>query len=622
MEKQKTGVLENSRKIDPRYRKTGTSQRGGDRMPVNSVRQDELQREVSKKDTLTRLYRYLFRYKKELCGVGILMAVTVFISLISPLFIERAVDVHVANRDWKRLLLLGGAALAAYVIFMAGTRVRTILMARITNRVLLNIREELYAHIQTLSFHFFDSRPTGKILARVIGDVNSLKELLSDSVTQLIPDFITVAGVAVIMVLKNARLALAALITLPILAAGLFSIMTISHKRWQIYRKKTSNLNAFIHEDMSGIRIVQSFAAEEETREDFYLLSDQVRDSFIYAVRLADCFGPLVDITWGLGGFLLYYIGIKIIGVDHVGVGTFLAFSTYLGMFWNPIRNLASFYNKLVTNLSAAERIFDIMDTPAEITDAENAGELPQIRGSVRFEDVTFAYTDEPERNVLEQVSFRVEPGQTIALVGPTGAGKTTIVNLISRFYDVKQGSIYIDDYEIRDVTMKSLRRQMGVMTQDNFLFTGTIRENICYGKPDATQEEMVAAAKAVNAHEFIMKLEKGYDTQISERGAQLSIGQKQLLAFARTMISDPRILILDEATSSIDTHTEQLVQEGIRHLLENRTSFVVAHRLSTIRNADRIFVIDQKGILEDGSHEELMAKKGAYYELYQSQFA
>ena len=425
-----------------------------------------------------------------------------------------------------------------------------------------------------------------------------------------------------IMVLKNARLALAALITLPILAAGLFSIMTISHKRWQIYRKKTSNLNAFIHEDMSGIRIVQSFAAEEETREDFYLLSDQVRDSFIYAVRLADCFGPLVDITWGLGGFLLYYIGIKIIGVDHVGVGTFLAFSTYLGMFWNPIRNLASFYNKLVTNLSAAERIFDIMDTPAEITDAENAGELPQIRGSVRFEDVTFAYTDEPERNVLEQVSFRVEPGQTIALVGPTGAGKTTIVNLISRFYDVKQGSIYIDDYEIRDVTMKSLRRQMGVMTQDNFLFTGTIRENICYGKPDATQEEMVAAAKAVNAHEFIMKLEKGYDTQISERGAQLSIGQKQLLAFARTMISDPRILILDEATSSIDTHTEQLVQEGIRHLLENRTSFVVAHRLSTIRNADRIFVIDQKGILEDGSHEELMAKKGAYYELYQSQFA
>lgn len=591
-------------------------------MPLNSVRQDELQREVSKRETLVRLYRYLFKYKKELWGVAVLMALTVSISLISPLFIERAVDVHVAGGDWQRLLLLGAVALIAYVVFMVGTRVRTILMARITNQVLLNIREELYAHIQTLSFHFFDSRPTGKILARIIGDVNALKDLLSDSVTQLVPEFITVTGVAVIMVVKNFRLALAALITLPILAAGMFFIMTVSYKRWQGYRKKTSNLNAFIHEDMSGIRVVQSFAAEEETRKDFYQLSDQVRNSFVYSVRVGDLFGPLVDITWGLGGFLLYFIGIKVVGVEQVGVGTFLAFSTYLGMFWNPIRNLASFYNKLVTNLSAAERIFDILDTPAEIVDREQARELPEIKGQVQFEDVTFAYTDEPERNVLEHVSFTARPGENIALVGPTGAGKTTIVNLIGRFYDVKDGKIFIDDCEIRDVTMKSLRRQMGIMTQDNFLFTGTIRENICYGKPDATEEEMVAAARAVNAHDFIMKLEKGYDTEISERGAQLSVGQKQLLAFARTMISDPRILILDEATSNIDTHTELLVQEGIRHMLRNRTSFVVAHRLSTIRNADRIFVIDGKGILESGSHEELMKRRGAYYQLYQSQFA
>ena len=590
-------------------------------MSVNSIRQDEIQQEVSKKQTLKRLYRYLFAYKKQLLLVTLLLALTVSISLISPLFIERAIDVHVANGDWKRLLMLGTVVLAAYLAFMLGTRVQTILMARVTNQVLLTIREELYAHIQTLSFHFFDSRPTGKILARVIGDVNSLKELLSDSITQLVPEFVTVVGVAVIMVVKNARLALSALITLPFLAAGLFAIMTISHKRWQLFRKKSSNLNAFVHEDMAGIQVIQSFAAEEETREDFYLLADEHRQAFVDAVRLADCFGPLVDITWGMGAFLLYFIGIKIVGVDEVGVGTFLAFSTYLGMFWNPIRNLANFYNKLVTNLSAAERIFDIMDTAADITDRPDAKELPLIQGEVRFEYVTFAYRDEPERNVLEQVSFTVEPGQTIALVGPTGAGKTTIVNLISRFYDVTAGKIFIDDHEIHEVTMKSLRKQMGVMTQENFLFTGTIRENICYGRSGATEEEMIAAAKAVNAHDFIMKLEKGYDTQISERGAQLSIGQRQLLAFARTMISDPRILILDEATSSIDTHTEILVQEGIRHLLENRTSFVVAHRLSTIRNADRIFVIDGKGILEDGNHEQLMAKKGAYYALYQSQF-
>ena len=590
-------------------------------MSVNSIRQDEIQQEVSKKQTLKRLYRYLFAYKKQLLLVTLLLALTVSISLISPLFIERAIDVHVANGDWKRLLMLGTVVLAAYLAFMLGTRVQTILMARVTNQVLLTIREELYAHIQTLSFHFFDSRPTGKILARVIGDVNSLKELLSDSITQLVPEFVTVVGVTVIMVVKNARLALSALITLPFLAAGLFAIMTISHKRWQLFRKKSSNLNAFVHEDMAGIQVIQSFAAEEETREDFYLLADEHRQAFVDAVRLADCFGPLVDITWGMGAFLLYFIGIKIVGVDEVGVGTFLAFSTYLGMFWNPIRNLANFYNKLVTNLSAAERIFDIMDTAADITDRPDAKELPPVQGEVCFENVTFAYRDEPERNVLEQVSFTVEPGQTIALVGPTGAGKTTIVNLISRFYDVTAGKIFIDDHEIHEVTMKSLRRQMGVMTQENFLFTGTIRENICYGRSGATEEEMIAAAKAVNAHDFIMKLEKGYDTQISERGAQLSIGQRQLLAFARTMISDPRILILDEATSSIDTHTEILVQEGIRHLLENRTSFVVAHRLSTIRNADRIFVIDGKGILEDGNHEQLMAKKGAYYALYQSQF-
>ena len=523
-------------------------------MSVNSIRQDEIQQEVSKKQTLKRLYRYLFAYKKQLLLVTLLLALTVSISLISPLFIERAIDVHVANGDWKRLLMLGTVVLAAYLAFMLGTRVQTILMDRVTNQVLLTIREELYAHIQTLSFHFFDSRPTGKILARVIGDVNSLKELLSDSITQLVPEFVTVVGVAVIMVVKNARLALSALITLPFLAAGLFAIMTISHKRWQLFRKKSSNLNAFVHEDMAGIQVIQSFAAEEETREDFYLLADEHRQAFVDAVRLADCFGPLVDITWGMGAFLLYFIGIKIVGVDEVGVGTFLAFSTYLGMFWNPIRNLANFYNKLVTNLSAAERIFDIMDTAADITDRPDAKELPPVQGEVCFENVTFAYRDEPERNVLEQVSFTVEPGQTIALVGPTGAGKTTIVNLISRFYDVTAGKIFIDDHEIHEVTMKSLRRQMGVMTQENFLFTGTIRENICYGRSGATEEEMIAAAKAVNAHDFIMKLEKGYDTQISERGAQLSIGQRQLLAFARTMISDPRILILDEATSSIDT--------------------------------------------------------------------
>lgn len=591
-------------------------------MAVNSSRIDEEQKAVLKKDTMLRMFKYLLDYKKQITIVLFIMAGTIAISMMAPLIMEYAINVCVAQKDMKGLLRLGAGALILFLLFLAGTKIRMRLMAEVSNKVLLTIREELYQHIQTLGFGFFDSRPTGKILARIIGDVNSLKDVLSDSVTQLIPDLLTVICVAVIMLIKNYRLAMAALLTLPILAIGLFLIQTTVHRRWQIYRKKTSNLNAYVHEDLSGIRIIQSYAAEKETKNVFHDLVNQHYKSFMDAVLVADAFGPLVEITWGLGGFLLYFIGIKIIGVEQVGIGTFLAFSTYIAMFWSPIRNLANFYNKLTTNITAAERIFDIIDTEAEIADQEGAKELPELNGEVEFKNVSFAYSDEPDRLILSDVNFLIKPGETIALVGPTGAGKTTIVNLISRFYEATEGRILIDGHEIKDVTLNSLRSQMGIMTQDNFLFSGTIRDNIRYGRLDATEEEIIEAAKAVSAHEFIMKLDEGYDTVISERGAGLSIGQRQLLAFARTMVSKPGILILDEATSSIDTHTELLVQKGIDALLKGRTSFIIAHRLSTIRKADRIFVIDQGNIMEAGSHEELLALKGAYYNLYQSQFA
>lgn len=590
-------------------------------MSVNTSRIDEEQKEVLKKDTLIRLFKYLLVFKKQISVVLLIMAGTIAISMATPIMMEYAINVCVASGDVKGLLKLGALAVVMFLFFLAGTKIRMYIMSAVSNQVLLNIRDELYRHIQTLSFGFFDSRPTGKILARIIGDVNSLKDVLSDSVTQLIPDLITVVCVAVIMLIKNYRLAMAALLTLPILVVGMLVIETTAHKRWQIYRKKTSNLNAYVHEDLSGIRVIQSFAAERETRAVFYDLVKQHYQAFIDAVVVADGFGPVVEITWGLGGFLLYFIGIRIIGVGEVGIGTFLAFSTYIAMFWSPIRNLANFYNKLTTNISAAERIFDIIDTEAGIRDCEGAEELPDIEGTVDFEHVSFAYDDEPERMILKDVNFHIRQGETIALVGPTGAGKTTIVNLLSRFYEATDGRVLIDGYDIRKVTLKSLRSQMGIMTQDNFLFSGTIKYNIKYGRLDATDEEMIEAAKAVNAHDFIMKLEHGYDTEISERGARLSIGQRQLLAFARTMLSKPGILILDEATSSIDTHTELLVQKGIEALLKGRTSFVIAHRLSTIRKADRIFVIDQGNIMEAGSHEELMEKRGAYYQLYQSQF-
>lgn len=594
-------------------------------MAVNSYREDEqLMEGADKKKILRRLFSYLLKYKGILLAVLLCMGVTVAISLTNPLLIEEAIDHYIADGDLRGLLGLGIFALVLNVIFIITVKIRMYVMSVVSNKILLTIRQELYEHIQTLSFSFFDSRPTGKILARVIGDVNSLKDVLVNAVTTLIPEFVTVIGVVVIMLIKDWRLALAALSTIPFMMAGIWFVQTASHKRWHIFRKKSSNLNAYVHEDIAGMNVVQSFGAEEETRGIFGRLTDEHQQSFVAAVRFSDMFGAVIDFCWGIGAMMLYLVGVRFLGVEQVSVGLLVAFGTYINMFWNPIMNLSNFYNSLVTNLTAAERIFDILDTEAEIVDAPDVTELPDIQGKVEFSHVSFTYDKgtAAETKVLSDVSFTVQPGETIALVGPTGAGKTTIVNLVSRFYDIEEGVISIDGYDLTKVSMHSLRKQMGVMTQDNFIFHGTVRENILYGKLDATEEEVIAAAKAVNAHDFIMKLEKGYDTELREHGAGLSIGQRQLIAFARTMVSMPKILILDEATSSIDTHTELLVQKGIEALLAGRTSFVIAHRLSTIQNADRIFVIDQGGILEQGSPAELMEKKGAYYKLYMQQFA
>ena len=590
-------------------------------MSVNSFREDEEQKEVLKLDTLMRLYSYLFRYGKKIIIVLLIMGVTIAINLVNPLIIERAVDVHIAERDIKGLVFLCLFGVGLNIINVAGVKLRMYMLAKISNQVLLDIRQALYEHIQKLSFHFFDTRPTGKILARVIGDVNSLKNILADSVTTLIPDFLTLVAVTVIMIVKNSKLALASFVMLPFLIIAMTIIEKLNHKRWQIFRKKTSNMNAYLHENLSGIRVVQSFAAEDESMDSFTELVNEQKDAFVKAALVSDYFSPTIEISWGIGGFLLYFIGIKVLGIGTVGVGTFMAFTSYLSMFWSPIRNLANFYNKIITNISAAERVFDILDTEPDIRDEEGAVELPKIEGRVEFDHVSFAYSDEPDIMVLKDVSFKVRQGETIALVGPTGAGKSTVINLISRFYNATKGRVLVDDTDVKSVTLKSLREQMGIMTQDNFLFSGTIKDNIRYGKLDATDEEIIEAAKSVHAHDFITKLEKGYDTEINERGTRLSNGQRQLIAFARTMLSKPQILILDEATSSIDTHTEELVQQGIEAMLAGRTSFVIAHRLSTIKNADRIFVIDDGRIQEEGSHEELLAAKGAYYKLYAAQF-
>lgn len=589
-------------------------------MPINSFKDDEQHVEKNKRETLLRLFRYLLGYKKEIIGVLAIMLFCLCVSLVNPLIMESAIDDHIAVADYVGLFKLLGIALVINLLVVFAIKIRMYVMAKVCNNILVTIRQELYTHIQTLDFQFFDSRPTGKILSRIIGDINSLKDVLGNCVTTLLPDLFTIIAVVAIMFVKNPTLALASLISIPIMAFGMIFIETHAHPKWQTFRKKSSNLNAFLHEDMSGMRIIQSFTAEEETEETFDELLNEHRGSFLKAVRLSDAFGSVIDFNWGLGCICLYFTGIIILGTDKVPLGTFIAFSSYLGMFWQPINNLSNFYNQIITNIAGAERIFEVLDTKPEINDASDVTEMPEITGEVTFDNVSFSYDENTK--VLENVSFQIKPGETIALVGPTGAGKTTIVNLISRFYDVQSGTVKIDGHDVKKVSIESLRKQMGIMTQDNFLFSGTIKENIRYGKLDATDEEIITAAKAVNAHDFIMKLEKGYDTELSERGGGLSIGQKQLIAFARTMVSMPKILILDEATSSIDTKTELLVQSGIENLLKGRTSFVIAHRLSTIQKADRIFVVDKGTIIEEGTSKELLEKKGAYYNLYMAQWS
>ncbi len=589
-------------------------------MAVNSTKKDENTALADKAKTILRLSKYLLNYKGTIAIVLLVIAVATAITLINPLLIEYAIDECIVKKDYDALYRVAILAFILNFVLFAAVKSRMYLMAKISNKILVSIRDELYSHLQKLGLKFYDSLPAGKILSRVIEDVNSLKGVLQDLVVTLLPQFITLTAVVVIMFIKNPVLAAATLVSTPLLVAGLLFIRIKCSTLWHIHSKKSSNLSGVIHEDISGMRIIQGFAAEDETAVSFSTAVKEHQDSFRDAVRIGDLFNSVIEFTTMLSTICMYFVGVRFLHIDPESVGTLTAFSLYAGMIWQPISQLGNLYTNLVRNVARANRIFEVIDTAPEVFDREGATELPEISGAVEFKDVSFSYDD--KKGVLEHVNFTVKPGETIALVGPTGAGKSTIANLISRFYDIKQGQILIDGHDLTSVTIESLRKQMGVMTQDNFLFTGTIADNIRYGKLDATQEEIEAAAKAVNAHDFIMKLEKGYETELQERGAGLSVGQRQLLAFARTMVSMPKILILDEATSSIDTQSEILVQKGIAELLKGRTSFVIAHRLSTIKNADRIFVVDHGQIVESGSHSELMAQKGEYYSLCQAQMA
>ncbi|EIB6816643.1 ABC transporter ATP-binding protein [Enterococcus faecalis] len=565
-----------------------------------------------------RLGAYIKPYKKAVFKTLFVIILANLASMLGPYFTKIAIDQVIPQKNLSLLLILGAIFLFSLVIIGWCMRYRIYAITEIGQDILKDMRFSIFEHLQKLPFSYFDSRPHGKILIRVVNYINTLSDLLSNGLINLISDLFNVIITLIFMLFIDVKLTLYSLLLLPVLFVMVLFIQGKQRKAYQELSNKQSNLNAYIHESISGIKITQSFAREDENFQIFNEVSEEYRQSFMKAVRVQYLLWPAVQNISVITTCFIYFVGIRQLGVS-VTTGTLIAFIGYINNFWNPVINIGNFYNSLITATAYLERIFETMDVVPEIQDAPHAIALPPIKGTVDFQHVYFRY--EEGKNILTDVSFHIEPGQTIALVGPTGAGKTTIINLLSRFYDVNEGAVKIDGYDVRDVTLRSLRKQMGVMLQDTFIFSGTIIENIRYGNLAATEEEVIQAAKIVRAHDFIKDLKDGYETVVEERGSTLSAGQRQLISFARALLADPKILILDEATSSIDTKTEELLQEGLQQLLKGRTSFIIAHRLSTIKNSDKIFYIDGGRIVEEGSHDQLIAKHALYHHLYQSQY-
>lgn len=588
-------------------------------MAVNTYKQDEKTSDISNKSILLRTISYLKDYKLQTTFAIIMIVVQTLIVAVLPTLSERAVDVDIANGDTQGLIKTVGLAIFLGLAIWALTIGYKKILANVTNKIVYDLRKQAFDHLQTLSLYYFDSRPTGKILSRLINDVSSLKDMFSRLIATLIPNLVLIITVVIVMLVLNPVLSISAFAVLPMLVFSLYFVMIKGFKNWMDFRQKNSNMNAYTHEAYTGIKVIQAFNAEKESIEEGDRILDDVERSWVVAVRRSDLLNIVVSWSQGLGYFLLYLFSVYWLKIGASSVGQIIAFASYISLFWQPIRALAAAFNQFTNQVTSAQRVFELLDTESILQEIPNAKELKIKDGKVDFEHINFAYPDEPETEVLHDLCLSVEPGQMIALVGPTGAGKTTIVNLLARFYDPTQGRVYIDDQDIATVTLASLRSNVGVMTQDSFLFSGTIRENLLYGKPNATDQEMRTACTKLGLDDFISSQPDAFDSKISQDS--LSQGQKQLIALARTLIADPKILLLDEATSAIDTQTEELVQKGMATLMKGRTSFVVAHRLSTIVKADRILVIQNKGIAEQGNHKELMAKNGIYAALYKAQF-
>lgn len=561
---------------------------------------------------------YIKKQKKPMIIAFILSAISAAVSLSAPLIMQHVIDVTIPAKAVGPLVGWSALMLVTIVVSVYLATIRSRMMTSVGQDIIFDIRTDLFKHLQQLPFKYYDDRPQGKILIRVVNYVNSVSDVLSNGIINFILEIVNLIFIAAFMFAVDVRLSFVILAGLPVFLGVMLLIKTRQRRAWQAVSNKSSNVNAYLQESISGIRVTQIFSREQRNDGIFTRLAGSFRTEWMRALRYNALIPFTVDNLATIVTALIYLVGLLALSPAEVTFGVILAMGTYAFRFWQPILNLSQLYNNFINAVAYLERIFETLDEPVTVSDVPNAKKLPSIQGRVTFDDVTFAY--DPGNNILEHLSFDIKPGESVALVGPTGAGKTTVVNLISRFYNITGGKILIDGHDISQVTLNSLRSQMGIMLQDSFIFSGTILDNIRYGKLDATEEEVIAAAKTVCADEFIREFEHGYQTEVNERGSKLSQGQRQLISFARTLLADPRILILDEATSSIDAKTERLLQQGLNELLKGRTSFIIAHRLSTVKNCDRIMYVSDKGIAESGSHDELIARRGLYYRLYTAQ--
>ncbi|WP_375377885.1 ABC transporter ATP-binding protein [Paenibacillus sp. MZ04-78.2] len=567
-----------------------------------------------------RVGKYMKPYAKQMAPVIlIMMAVGALTKLLNPLLIAFAIDNALKQKDGKLLALCVGAMFVLYIIQWLANNYRIRYTNEIGQRIIYDLRHDLFSHIQRLSFRFFDKRPAGSILVRVTNYVNSLQDLLTNGAVNLMIDCVQLIGIIIILLFYNVKLGAAIIITVPIMFLISTRLRVKIRRAWQVVQTKTSRINAHLNECIQGVKVTQAFTQEKQNIAYFEQMNQDNHKSWNRASTLNQSFNPIIEVTAAVGYFILFLLGGYLIQSGEMTVGLFVAFASYIGSFWEPINRLGQMYSQMLIAMASSERIFEFIDEQPNVAEKPSARPLPTIRGDIDFRQVEFEY--EPGRHALQRIDLNVKAGQSIALVGHTGSGKSTIINLLCRFYDVTGGSIVIDGHDIRDVTIQSLRSQVGIVLQDTFIFSGTIRDNIRFGRLDATDEEVEAAAKAVRAHEFIVNLPNGYDTEVQERGNVLSMGQRQLLSFARALLADPRILILDEATASIDTETEVKIQEALKTLMAGRTSFIIAHRLSTIRHADHILVLDHGRIMEQGNHDELMRHQGIYHGLIQAQY-